>query len=89
MAVPKKVLRRAVDRNAVKRAAREALRARLKSRAGIPGVEPCGLSGESTVEHTLHLRLLSRPVEFNSMSRPARKRFWRAEIVKLMRKVYR
>lgn len=71
-AVPKKLLKRAVDRNAVRRVARESWRAAVDSSPRRDAYLARG--------HELRIRLLSRPATLAEMSRPARKRFWRAEL---------
>ena len=76
-AVPKKLLKRAVDRNAVRRVARESWRAALvRSDWSEQYLLRC---------HELRFRLLARPAGLAEMSRPARKRFWRQELDGLLR----
>ncbi len=71
MAIPKKVLRRAVDRNAVKRVVREAWRV----------AQPSGpIHGLGRV----HVRLTGRPADFATLGRPGRKRLWRLEFDELL-----
>ena len=70
MAVPKRLLKRAVDRNIVRRAARESWRLRR-------------IDGGVTRDSAL-LRLTKLPPDFLQTSRPQRKRRWRTEIDTLM-----
>lgn len=65
MAVPKRLLKRAVDRNTLRRIAREAWRA--------------GASPDRPQAPAL-LRLAKRPSGFDTLTQRARKRLWRAEI---------
>jgi len=69
MAVPKRLLKRAVDRNAVKRVAREHWR-HLRWQHGGGGVRA----------QRYLLRLKARPVGYAESSRPARKKFWHLEL---------
>jgi len=78
-AVPKKLLKRAVDRNAVRRVARESWRAAIL-RAGDSFKLGTGV-------HEVRIRLLSRPKSLAELSRPARKRFWRVELDQLLSKM--
>ncbi len=80
-AVPKKLLKRAVDRNAVRRVARESWRACFRQ---IRAPERF-----MSKQHQIRIRLIARPSEFMSMSRPARKRFWRVELDQLISQVIR
>lgn len=66
MAIPKRLLRRAIDRNTVRRIAREAWRGRHGARAPASG--------------PVLLRLLRRPAGFENMTQRARKRLWRQEL---------
>ncbi|MFK7965290.1 MAG: ribonuclease P protein component [Burkholderiaceae bacterium] len=78
-AVPKKLLKRAVDRNAVRRVGKESWRA-VVAGAG-------RLEGNSAERYQLRIRLLNRPKAFLQWSRPERKRFWRQELDQLLAKV--
>lgn len=78
-AVPKKLLKRAVDRNAVRRVARESWRAAVL-RAGDSFKLNTGV-------HEVRIRLLSRPKSLTELSRPARKRFWRVELDQILSKI--
>lgn len=69
MAVPKRLLKRAVDRNTLRRIAREAWRA--------------GASPRRPQAPAL-LRLAKRPAGFDTLSQRARKRLWREEIDALL-----
>lgn len=69
MAVPKRLLKRAVDRNAVRRAARQAWRDQVLA-----------LGPTSTAL----IRMTAKPADFEQSSRPQRKRQWREELVELM-----
>jgi RNase P protein component len=71
MAVPKRLLKRAIDRNTLRRVAREAWRA--------------GASAERPATPVL-LRLQRRPDGFERLTQRARKRLWRAEIDALLAK---
>ena len=64
MSVPRRVLKRAVDRNTVRRLARESLRATREQASG------CALM----------LRLKRTPTGFEALSQRARKAAWRAEL---------
>ena len=70
MAVPKRLLRRAVDRNAVRRAARQAWADRIR----------IGASGSTDAL----LRMTALPEGFGQASRPQRKKIWRCEMELLM-----
>ncbi len=80
-AVPKKLLKRAVDRNAVRRVARESWRARFRQFNGVDRF--------MSKHHQIRIRLVARPPEFQALSRPARKRFWRTELDDLIARVLR
>lgn len=67
MSVPRRVLKRAVDRNTVRRLARESLRATSKQASGF----------------ALLLRLKRMPTGFDALSQRARKATWRAELARL------
>lgn len=67
MSVPRRVLRRAVDRNAVRRIARESLRALHRGRSGM----------------ALMLKLKRVPEGFDAMASRARKARWREELDRL------
>ena len=67
MSVPRRVLRRAVDRNVVRRIARESLRAQRRG--------ACGLA--------LMLKLKRVPQGFDVMASRARKARWREELDRL------
>ncbi|NBS64941.1 MAG: hypothetical protein EBT33_11430 [Betaproteobacteria bacterium] len=67
MSVPRRVLKRAVDRNTVRRLARESLRATGRQASG------CALL----------LRLKRMPTGFEVLSQRARKAAWRAELARL------
>ena len=67
MSVPKRVLRRAVDRNTVRRLARESLRERRGQAAG----------------SALFLRLKRQPTGFDALTQRARKTVWRAELARV------
>jgi len=67
MSVPKRVLRRAVDRNTVRRIARESLRERRTQAAG----------------SALFLRLKRQPTGFDALTQRARKAVWRAELARV------
>ena len=67
MSVPKRVLRRAVDRNTVRRLARESLRERRSQAAG----------------SALFLRLKRQPTGFDALTQRARKTVWRAELARV------
>lgn len=67
MSVPRRVLKRAVDRNTVRRLARESLRAAREQASG------CALM----------LRLKRTPTGFEALSQRARKATWRAELERL------
>jgi ribonuclease P protein component len=67
MSVPRRVLKRAVDRNTVRRLARESLRATSKQSSGF----------------ALLLRLKRMPTGFDALSQRARKATWRAELTRL------
>lgn len=71
-AVPKRWLRRAVDRNALRRVAREAWRAR-----GAAGPLPASVA---------LLKLLHAAPEWPTLGAAARKRAWRAELDALFRR---
>jgi RNase P protein component len=69
MAVPKRLLKRAVDRNTLRRIAREAWRARTANpRPRTPAL----------------LRLARRPAGFETLTQRARKRLWREELDDLL-----
>jgi RNase P protein component len=69
MAIPKRLLKRAVDRNTLRRIAREAWRARSAScRPRAPAL----------------LRLARRPAGFETLTQRARKRLWREELDDLL-----
>ncbi|MGC1443693.1 MAG: ribonuclease P protein component [Burkholderiaceae bacterium] len=70
LAVPKRLLRRAVDRNAVRRAAREAWRKRVGTHSG-------------RIDDAL-LRMTALPAGIGQISRPKRKTIWRQELEELM-----
>lgn len=67
MSVPRRVLKRAVDRNTVRRLARESLRSIRQQASG------CALL----------LRLKRIPAGFEALSQQARKTAWRAELVRV------
>ena len=69
MAVPKRLLKRAVDRNTLRRVAREAWRA---------------ASGHDRPRSPALLRLARRPAGFDTLTQRARKRLWREEIDELL-----
>ena len=69
MAVPKRLLKRAVDRNTLRRGAREAWRAR---------------PGNCRPRAPALLRLARRPADFDSLTQRARKRLWREELDELL-----
>lgn len=69
MAVPKRLLARAVDRNTLRRIAREAWRAR---------------SGPARPRAPALLRLARRPSGFETLTQRARKRLWREELDDLL-----
>lgn len=71
-AVPKRWLKRAVDRNALRRVAREAWRARAADR---PLPAPIAL-----------LKLLHASPEWSTLGASARKRQWRAELDSLFQR---
>ena len=84
MAIPKRILRRAIDRNTVRRIAREAWRACASSvaggqRAGVPGDATPG-PARAAKPRTVLLRLMRRPERFAALGYGARKRLWRAEL---------
>lgn len=68
LAVPKRLLKRAVDRNGLRRVAKESWRAQVGT------VKQPGYL----------LRLTRRPDTLVQMSRKQRKRFWRAELDDLL-----
>lgn len=70
MAIPKRVLSRAVDRNQVRRIARESWRAARGPQCA----------------QTLLLRLKRRPQRFEGLPRGALKQLWRLEIDRLMQR---
>jgi len=80
-AVPKKLLKRAVDRNAVRRVGKESWRSIVLGAgdSNKPSLGGC----------QVRIRLLSRPKDFADLSRPARKRFWRSELDRLITKMTR
>lgn len=90
MAIPKRVLRRAIDRNTVRRIAREAWRAALAARVpdppdtGLPEAADAprnaGHGVEAARPRTMLLRLLRRPAGFAALGYRARKRLWRSEL---------
>lgn len=67
MSVPRRLLKRAVDRNTVRRLARESLRATGRQASG------CALM----------LRLKRTPTGFDVLTQRARKAAWRAELTRL------
>ena len=67
MSVPKRVLRRAVDRNTVRRLARESLQERRRQAAG----------------SALFLRIKRQPAGFAALTQRARKAVWRAELARV------
>jgi len=69
MAIPKRLLKRAVDRNTVRRAARQAWRDQVLSQ------------GPTS---TALIRMTAKPSGFEQSSRPQRKKRWREELVELM-----
>ncbi len=82
MAIPKRQLKRAVDRNTVRRVAREAWRA-----AALPVTidDPAqALPAQAVASRSALLRLVSRPQGFALLAQGARKRLWRAELDHLM-----
>lgn len=81
MAIPKRQLKRAVDRNTVRRVAREAWRAATRQSAAEPAQAQ---AGQATASPTALLRLVSRPQGFALLAQGARKRLWRAELDDLM-----
>ena len=76
MAIPKRQLKRSVDRNTVRRVAREAWRAATAAGRAAQGGEPAG--------RTALLRLVNRPEGFAQLAQRARKRLWRSELDRLM-----
>lgn len=85
MAIPKRVLRRAIDRNTVRRIAREAWRAavlarQVGDRAPGPFVAADATRTDPARPRTILLRLLRRPEGFAVLGYRARKRLWRAEL---------
>lgn len=82
MAIPKRQLKRAVDRNTVRRVAREAWRAATSLTAAN---EPAQAQpARAVASRTALLRLVSRPQGFALLAQGARKRLWRAELDHLM-----
>ena len=82
MAIPKRQLKRAVDRNTVRRVAREAWRAATRQNAV---AEPAqAQAGQAQASPTALLRLVSRPQGFALLAQGARKRLWRTELDHLM-----
>ncbi len=81
MAIPKRQLKRAVDRNTVRRVAREAWRAAC---APVGSAEPAAPAGAAAVAPSALLRLVSRPQGFALLAQGARKRLWRTELDHLM-----
>jgi Ribonuclease P len=81
LAVAKRLLPRAIDRNSVKRVAREAFRS--WGRAGAASIaEP---RAETDARVTLvFIRLRKRSSQWNEMPAAARKRLWRSEIDSLL-----
>ncbi len=85
MAIPKRQLKRAVDRNTVRRVAREAWRAARRPAAaaedaGSAGALPCAaVAGQAAL-----LRLVIRPQGFALLAQGVRKRLWRAELDKII-----
>jgi hypothetical protein len=78
MAIPKRQLKRAVDRNTVRRVAREAWRAAARPAATD---EPAhALPAQEVASRSALLRLVSRPQGFALLAQGARKRLWRAEL---------
>lgn len=75
VSAPKRQLKRAVDRNALKRVAREAWR-----------LAPWAASGRPQV---ILLRLRRAEAEWKDMGRAALKKAWRAEIDELLRRLMR
>jgi RNase P protein component len=73
MAVPKRLLKRAVDRNALRRISREHWR--------LAHADPA--FSERVSGHYL-LRLKVRPTGFSELTRPARKRLWHDEVRELL-----
>jgi RNase P protein component len=69
MAIPKRLLKRAVDRNTVRRAARQAWQERVLSKR---------------VASTALIRMTAKPADFEQSSRPQRKKRWREELTELM-----
>lgn len=67
MSVPRRLLKRAVDRNTVRRIAKESLRS---ARPQVNGV-------------ALMVKLKRRPDEFETLTQRARKALWRAELDRL------
>ncbi|MEZ5652702.1 MAG: ribonuclease P protein component [Burkholderiaceae bacterium] len=78
MAVPKRLLKRAVDRNALRRVAREHWRQL-----------PFSDTDERVPARRYLLRLKARPVAFAQSSRPARKAFWHVELADLFGRLVR
>lgn len=83
MAVPKRLLPRAVDRNTLRRVVRESWRLRMQhaQQAALSGGR---LSGEAPpVERPIAARWLLNvrqlPLEWKVMAQGQRKRFWRAQ----------
>ncbi|MEZ5727309.1 MAG: ribonuclease P protein component [Burkholderiaceae bacterium] len=68
LGVPKKLLKRAVDRNTLRRVARESWRAASRTGPEMSGPGP------------VLLRLVRRPASFAQMPQSQRKRAWRAEL---------
>jgi hypothetical protein len=82
MAIPKRQLKRAVDRNTVRRVAREAWRAATRRNAANEPAQP--QPGQAAASPTALLRLVSRPQGFALLAQGARKRLWRTELDHLM-----
>lgn len=90
MAVPRRILRRAVDRNAVKRVFREVWRENRRADTSCPdntSKDDRGLPTACGID--VHLRLTGKPPDFADLSRPKRKRFWRAELLTLLARRHR
>ncbi len=82
MAIPKRQLKRAVDRNTVRRVAREAWRATALATAGSAGADAATASGTESAPAPANalLRLVVRPQGFAALAQGARKRMWRTEL---------
>jgi len=83
MAIPKRQLKRAVDRNTVRRVAREAWRAAARPAATDEPAQALPAQ-EAVANRSALLRLVSRPQGFALLAQGARKRLWRSELDHLM-----